>query len=168
MIAIRPYTAQDRPALIALMRDFVGLHREFLGEGGAVTDAEAVQIVQETLDQPQSRLLVAEDTEAGGLAGFARWEEREGAFFGRELFVRPEYRRQGIGGRLQAEVEGQVRQAGGDALFISIVPHNQPMLGFARRRGYDTLNTIELRKELAGEQPRRGRVTLLGLEFRVI
>jgi hypothetical protein len=65
-------------------------------------------------------------------------------------------------------VERRVREAGGDALFVSIVPHNQQMLAFAHHRGYDTLNTVELRKELRGDRPRRGRLALLGLQFKVI
>ncbi|MBN1661541.1 MAG: hypothetical protein JXA93_24320 [Anaerolineae bacterium] len=55
-----------------------------------------------------------------------------------------------------------------DAFFISIVPHNRSMLAFAHKRGYDTLNTIELRKELAGEQPHRGRTDLFGIEFKIL
>jgi hypothetical protein len=42
------------------------------------------------------------------------------------------------------------------------------MLNFAHQRGYDTLNTIELRKELKEKRPRRDRVTLFGLEFWII
>jgi hypothetical protein len=42
------------------------------------------------------------------------------------------------------------------------------MLGFAHRRGYDTLNMMELRKELEGKRPRQDQVTLFGLEFRII
>jgi GNAT superfamily N-acetyltransferase len=111
---------------------------------------------------------VAEDEETGELVGFARWEERDGTFFGRELFVQPEYRGRGVGTRLQEEVEERVREAGADAFFISVVPHNGRMLAFAHRRGYDTLNTLELRKELGGEKPRRGELTLFDLEFNLI
>ena len=33
-------------------------------------------------------------------------------------------------------------------IHISIVPQNRGMLAFAHQRGYDTLNTVELRKDL--------------------
>jgi ribosomal protein S18 acetylase RimI-like enzyme len=168
MIRIRSHTEDDLPGLVPLFRDFFTLHRQFLGGTAALNDAEAQEIVLEATSQPQSWLIVAEEGETGQLVGFARWEEREGAFFGRELFVRPEYRDRGIGTRLQEEIERQVREAGADAFFISVVPHNRPMLAFAHRRGYDTLNTVELRKELAGGQPRRGQVALFDLEFKVI
>jgi GNAT superfamily N-acetyltransferase len=168
MIRIRSHTQQDLPGLVPLFRDFFTLHRQFLGGTVPLTDTEAQGIVLETTSQPQSWLIVAEEAETGQLVGFARWEEREGAFFGRELFVRPEYRDQGIGTRLQEEVERRVREAGADAFFISIVPHNRHMLAFAHRREYETLNTVELRKELAGRQPRRGQVELFDLEFKVI
>jgi len=144
------------------------VHRQFLGNAEPLSDGEATEIAREALNQPQSWTIVAEEEESGQLVGFARWEERDGAFFGRELFVLPEYRGQGIGTRLQEEVERRAREAGADAFFISVVPHNQHMLAFAYRRGYDTLNTQELRKELQEERPRRGQVTLLGLEFKLI
>jgi GNAT superfamily N-acetyltransferase len=168
MIRIRSHAQEDLPGLIPLFRDFFTLHRQLLGGTESRADAEAQEIVLEATGQPQSWLVVAEEGETGQLVGFACWEEREGAFFGRELFVRPEYRDQGIGTRLQEEVERQVREAGADAFFISVVPQNRHMLAFAHRRGYDTLNTVELRKELAGEPPRRGQVALFDLKFKVI
>jgi GNAT superfamily N-acetyltransferase len=168
MIRIRSHTQEDLPGLVPLFRDFFSMHRQFLGGAAPLADTEAQEIVLEATGQPQIWLVVAEEAETGQLAGFARWEEREGAFFGRELFVRPEYRDRGIGTRLQEEVERQVREAGADAFFISVVPHNHHMLAFAHRRGYDTLNTVELRKELAEGQPRRGQVVLFGLELKII
>ena len=168
MVRIRPATVEDLPALVPLVRDFFTLHRRFLGNPEPLPDEEAEGIAREMLGQPRSWTLVAEEGETGHLIGFVRWEEREGAFFGRELFVRPEWRGRGIGTQLQEEAERRVREAGADALFISIVPHNRRMLAFAHRRGYDTLNTVELRKELTGERPRRGRVQLFDLEFMII
>jgi GNAT superfamily N-acetyltransferase len=168
MIRVRSHTQEDLPGLVPLFRDFFTLHRQMLGGTAPLNDTEAQEIVHEATSQPQSWLIVAEEGETGQLVGFARWEEREGAFFGRELFVRPEYRDQSIGTRLQEEVERQVREAGADAFFISVVPQNRHMLAFAHRRGYDTLNTVELRKELAGEKPRRRQVALFDLEFKVI
>ncbi len=165
---LRPAAPADLPALAPLFREFFCLHRRLLGNPEPLVDAEGTQAAQEALARPKSWMLVAEDEASGDLVGFVRWEEREGAFFGRELYVRPEHRRQGLGTWLQEAAEGQVRAAGADAFFISVVPHNREMLAFAHRRGYDTLNTLELRKELAGERPRRSRVGLFELEFWVI
>jgi GNAT superfamily N-acetyltransferase len=168
MILIRLRAADDLRGLVPLFRGFFTLHRQFLGNTDPLTEGQAAEMVRESLGQPQSWTIVAEEEDSGRLVGFARWEERDGAFFGRELFVLPEYRGQGIGTRLQKEVERRVREAGGDAFFVSIIPHNQQMLAFAYRRGYETLNTVELRKELRAEQPRRGQLELLGLQFKVI
>ena len=168
MIRIRSYTAQDFSALVQLFRSFLELHRQLLGNLQPITETEAVQTAKRSLNQPQSWTLVAEDTESGEILAFARWEERDGAFFGRELFVRPKWRNQGIGTRLHREIERRVVEAGADAFFISIVPHNRQMLAYACRHGYDTLNTVELRKELQGERPRPGRVKLFGLEWKTL
>jgi hypothetical protein len=73
VIHTRPCTPQDVSALILVVRNFFGLHRQFLGEIGSMTDSAAQEILQETLKQPSNLLIVAEDTEAGQLVGFARW-----------------------------------------------------------------------------------------------
>jgi GNAT superfamily N-acetyltransferase len=165
---LRPAGPADCPALAPLYRDFFSFHRRLLGNEQPLTPAEGAEAASEALGQPRSWLLVAQEEGTGALVGLVRWEEREGAFFGRELFVCPAHRGRGLGTRLLQAAEEQVRQAGADAFFVSVVPHNREMLAFAHRRGYDTLNTVELRRELAGRRPRRSRVTLFGLEFRVI
>jgi GNAT superfamily N-acetyltransferase len=165
---IRLAGADDVPDLAPLYRAFFSLHRRFLGNRTPLTDAEATEAAREALAQPQSWILVVDDEETGDLVGFVRWEEREGAFFGRELFVRPEHRGQGLGTQLQEAVERRVRAAGADAFFVSVLPHNRGMLGFAHRRGYDTLNSLELRKELGKGRPRRSEVALFDMDFGII
>jgi GNAT superfamily N-acetyltransferase len=168
MIQIRSSTEADFMALVPLYRGFYRLHRQLLGGSEAIGVEEAIEITKEAMDPSAGWLIVAQDADSGRLAGFAHWEERQGAFFGRELYVDPDHRGRGIGSRLQKEVEQRVRQAGGKALFVSILPHNHQMLTFALRRGYDTLNTLELRKELTDGQARRSQVSLLDLEFKII
>jgi 2-methylisocitrate lyase-like PEP mutase family enzyme len=65
-------------------------------------------------------------------------------------------------------IAGELAEAGADALFVSIIPHNREVLAFAHRRGYDTLNTVELRKESKGERPRRGDVMMFGLRWQTL
>lgn len=168
MIGIRLATDDDRSQLVPLFRGFFGLHRQLLGNPQPLTEDEAREAGRESLAQPRTCTIVAEEEGSRKLVGFARWEEREGAFFGRELYVRPEHRGQGIGSRLQEEVERRARDAGADALFISVIPHNRDALAFVHCRGYDTLNTIELRKELRGKRLRRSQATLFGLQFKLI
>ncbi len=168
MTRVRPSTSKDQLSLLPLFQDFFNYHRGLLGNATPMSDAEALEIVKDALSQGGSWLVIAEQEETGKILGFVRWEEREGACFGRELFVLPECRGKGIGKMLMAEMEQRVSEAGADALFISVVPQNRNMLAFACTHGYDTLNTVELRKELAGEGRRRDTVTLFGLEFKII
>jgi len=92
MIHIRLCTSKDLPALVPLYRDFFTLHRQFLGNTEPLADAEAREITLDALNQPQSWTIAAEDSQTGQLIGFARWEERDGTLFGREIFVRPDHR----------------------------------------------------------------------------
>jgi len=168
MIGIRPGTMEDLPALAPFFRDFFNLHKQMLGQEESLDDADGERIARSALEKAGSRTLVAQREETGQLLGFARWEEREGAFFGCELYVVPEFRSQGIGRRLIEEVERQVRAAGGRAFFVNIVPQNRRMLAFVHRQGYDTLNTLELRKDLAEARSRRGQVRIFGIDFHII
>ena len=168
MISIRPYQLHDFTALVNLYQDFFNFHHELIGSSQITDETQAQEITLETLSQANSWIIVAEESQAQRVIGFARWEEREGAFFGREIYVLPDFRQQGIGAQLQAEVEQQVKQAGGDAIFISIVPQNQNMLIIALQLGYDTLNTVELRKDLAGHAAHRKQITYNDLNFNVL
>jgi len=96
-----------------------------------------------------------------------RYECHDGAYFGRELYVRPEQRRRGIGRLLLHEVERRVRAAGEKDLFVSIVPANRVALAFALRCGYDVLNTVELRKNLDDSLSPRSEVECLGLHLKL-
>ena len=168
MVFILPYEPKDSHAMELLVRDFFAWQQRLLGNHSSLDGAEASLVTAEDLLTPNSWIIVAEEETEKRLVGFVRWEKREGAFLGREIFVNPDDRHQGIGTRLQEEVERCVRQAGGEALFVSILPQNRSMLRFAFQRGYDTLNTVELRKDLTARRAKRGRISLFGLHFRVL
>lgn len=158
------YSEEDFEQLMGLFRAFFTWHRQLLGNKESLSDVEATEIARQSLGQAHSWTVVAEDASIRSVS--ARWEERDGAFFGKELFVRPECRNRGIGTRLQQEVERRVAEGG--AFLISVIPQNRQMLAYARRHGYDTVNIVELRKELLGERPRRGRVKLTGLVWKTL
>lgn len=168
MIEIRNATPHDYSALVQLYREFFTLHRLFLGNPNPLGEAEVAEIAIKSIEKSDSWLLVAFDDVCRKIVAFARWEERDGAFFGQEIYVRESYRKRGVAKRIMETVEQEVIGMGGDALFISIVPHNRQMLAYAYEHGYDTLNTIELRKDLKERHSRREKVKLFGLEFKII
>ena len=84
----------------------------------------------------------------GDAVGFVRVSEREGCFWAEELYVKPTYRRMGIGKSLMKTAEQYVQEKGENYIYAMVSPQNRSALLFLERLGYDILNTIELVKSL--------------------
>jgi GNAT superfamily N-acetyltransferase len=68
------------------------------------------------------------------------------------LFVEGAYRRQGVASRLYGEAERLAREIGGEAPYNWIDPDNDAIVQFLKKRGYDVLNLIELRRKRPDEE----------------
>lgn len=69
------------------------------------------------------------------------------------IFVKDEYRRQGIASALHSKAEEIAASYGEDTVYNYVHPNNHRMIAFLRKRGYTVLNLIEIRKPYQGEQP---------------
>ena len=69
------------------------------------------------------------------------------------IFVKDEYRRQGIASALHSKAEEIAAFYGDDTVYNYVHPNNHRMIAFLRKRGYTVLNLIEIRKPYQGEQP---------------
>ena len=69
------------------------------------------------------------------------------------IFVKDEYRRQGIASALHIKAEEIAAFYGDDTVYNYVHPNNHRMIAFLRKRGYTVLNLIEIRKPYQGEQP---------------
>ena len=69
------------------------------------------------------------------------------------IFVKDEYRRQGIASALHSKAEEIAAFYGDDTVYNYVHPNNHRMIAFLRKRGYTVLNLIEIRKLYQGEQP---------------
>ena len=68
------------------------------------------------------------------------------------IFVKDEYRRQGIASALHSKAEEIAASYGEDTVYNYVHPNNHRMIAFLRKRGYTVLNLIEIRKPYAGEK----------------
>ncbi|WP_297417245.1 GNAT family N-acetyltransferase [Thermococcus sp.] len=105
--------------------------------------------------------------EGSKAAGFIRLSSREGCFWVEEIYVRPEFRGREIGRALVERAEEEVKKHD-DALYLFVLPQDKDAIGFWKKLGYGTINTIELVKDLKPS----GRsavhtVELLGERFRI-
>ena len=67
------------------------------------------------------------------------------------IFVKDEYRRQGIASALHSKAEEIAASYGDDTVYNYVHPNNHRMIEFLRKRGYTVLNLIEIRKPYQGE-----------------
>ena len=98
--------------------------------------------------------------------GFIRVSEREGAFWFEELYVKPEFRGRGIGRALVEKAEVYVRKRDSHA-YLMVLPQDRRAISFWLHMGYRLLNTIELAKNLEGEEDETRPVPFLGNVFEI-
>lgn len=63
------------------------------------------------------------------------------------LFVKSDYRGGSIASDLFYYSETFAKELGNDQMFVWVHPDNQPMLRFLKKKGYEVLNLIEVKKE---------------------
>jgi ribosomal protein S18 acetylase RimI-like enzyme len=165
LISIREYVVEDFVSLTQLVAEFFTFHRRLNGRG-PLPPEEAATIIPQDMLQESSHILVAEETQEKKVVGFCRVELHEGAFFLRELGVTENWRIRGVGTALLRAAEDYIKSAGESNLYLSVVPRNIDAVRFFVRRGYDIINTMELRSEVPEEKIQRKALHFLGLKFR--
>ncbi|MCL2407469.1 MAG: GNAT family N-acetyltransferase [Defluviitaleaceae bacterium] len=113
-----------------------------------ITAAEDIDAAQEEADEFLTAgfpIYIYE--EDGKYVGYIVCKE-DGAVWVEQLYVLPNHRGKGIAGALYAAAE---ELAGGDTLYNWVHPNNDAMIRFLAKRGYSTLNLIEIRKPYQDE-----------------
>ncbi len=164
-VTIREYDVKDFVGLTNLVAEFFSFHRR-LNERGPMPPEEAATIIPQDMLQESSHILVAETLEGKKVVGFCRIERHEGAYFLREIGVTENWRIRGIGTTLLRAAEVYIREAGETNLYLSVLPRNIDAVRFFVRRGYNIINTMELRTEVPEEKVQRRALHFLGLQFR--
>ena len=162
IVIIREYADSDFYRLIKLYKDFFNEMRVWQGwEQLKLDDREAEEITRESLDK-DSWVFVA--VESGKLIGFARVQLWDGAYFIREVFVAKAFRRKSLGSELLTKCECLVKEKGETSLYLSVEPKHSVSLKFLIHNNYDTLNMLELRKDIIKTKfvERQGEIEILG------
>lgn len=162
---IREYDVHDFVGLAELVAEFFTFHRRLTGRGPLPPEEAATIIPQEML-QESSYVLVAEPLGGKDIVGFCRVELHEGVYFLREIGVTENWRIRGVGTALLRAAEDYIKGSGKTNLYLSVVPRNIDAIRFFVRRGYDIINTLELRTEGPEEKIQRTPLHFLGLQFR--
>lgn len=82
----------------------------------------------------------------GEYAGYLVCRIDGGVVWVESLFVKTNFRRQGVATALHRKAEEISASLGGDTVYNYVHPNNHHMIEFLRKRGYTVLNLIEIRK----------------------
>ncbi len=69
------------------------------------------------------------------------------------IYVKKESRRLGIATKLYEQAEALAASMGEETLYNYVHPNNHGMIQFLKKRGYNVLNLIEIRRPYANEHP---------------
>ena len=89
---------------------------------------------------------------SGKYIGYAVCRVDDDVVWLESIYVRKEYRRQGIASLLLETAEEIARQFGNDTLYIFIHPNNEAVINFLDKNEYNVLNLIEVRKKYKNEK----------------
>jgi ribosomal protein S18 acetylase RimI-like enzyme len=154
-ITIRPARPGDREPLIDLVAGFRAALRGVRGgtpeAAVPVRSTAAADEVDDYERDPAYPVFVAE-LQSGDLAGYLVCRVDDTVVWAESLYVVPAYRRGGIAAALYAEAERLAQELGGDTVYNWVHPNNDRIITFLKKRGYDVLNLVELRRAREGEE----------------
>jgi GNAT superfamily N-acetyltransferase len=140
MLSIRPATSRDVPQLTTLIRELAEYDR--LDYETAVTEEDIARDGFGT--RPKFRAILAEWS--GQIAGYALFFEFYSTFQGRaglfldDIFVRPQFRKQGVGKALLAHVAGVAVKENYFCIRCEVLDWNNPAIDFYRELGAVSLD----------------------------
>ena len=136
-------------SLAYLVVDFrKALHK--LRSGNILVDVDdAVEELQYYLSKKYPVYAVSDN---GRYIGYCVCRVEDDVVWLESIYVRPEYRRKGVGKMLFDKAESVAKEYGNDCLYQYVHPNNDVMLNFLKKNGYDVLNLIEIRKPYKEEE----------------
>lgn len=150
MTIIRPWKPADSEALVPLITQYRVTESRFHGRAQS-PDVGAAEVEVGSFADPIIRVFVAEDEEQGPV-GYVVCSLKDGEVWVDSLFVLPIFRRQGIGSALFIQAEHLAEELGLGSVHNRVQPNNDRMIGLLRKRGYNMLSMIEIRKSRQDEE----------------
>jgi len=95
-----------------------------------------------------------------GIIGFMVIKNEDEVSWLELMYVRPEFRRKGIGKAMVRKAEEIVKSSGQKTLYLWIHPQNDNVIHFLDKCGYNTINMVELCKDFDGNGQNEQNKTL--------
>lgn len=150
IMKIRSYENRDKTVIIKL----IGKFRVRLSHLKGIERLIDLKSAEEELEFYLNKgypIFIAED-DNNTIIGYHVCRVEEEIVWSESLYVIPENRRKGIGSDLYEEAEKLVNELGGDTVYNWVHPNNEMSIPFLKKRGYDVLNLIEIRRKRPNEK----------------
>ena len=150
IMKIRSYENRDKTVIIKL----IGKFRVRLAQLKGIRKEIDLKNAKEELEfyiKKSYPVFIAED-DNNTIIGYHVCRVEEEIVWSESLYVIPENRRKGIGSDLYEEAEKLVNELGGDTVYNWVHPNNEMSIPFLKKRGYDVLNLIEIRRKRPNEK----------------
>ena len=149
---IRKYHTRDTNQIINLIADY----RVFLSSLKSISKSVDLESAKDELDDYLStRYSVYVAVENAEIVGYIVCKIDQNVVWAESLFVKPSMRRKGIGSALYSKVESLAKTLDGETVYNWIHPNNNEIISFLKKRGYNVLNLIEVRRPWVVEETTR-------------
>ena len=149
MVEIVKLTEAAVPQAAPLVAQFRVTLKSFKGISAAPDESAGASELREYLAAGFPVFAAVKD---GAYCGYIVCRVDEPCVWVESIYVHPDFRRQGIAGRLFSKAEEIAAFYGEDTVYNYVHPNNSVMIGFLRSRGYSVLNLIEIRRPYKGEK----------------
>lgn len=146
---VRIYQPEDKEKVISLIAEY----RVFLSSLKSISKTADLDAARNELEEylgPRYPIFVA--TLDDEILGYLVCRVDQNVVWAESLFVKPSARRKGVGSALYLEAERLVEKLGSDTVYNWIHPNNAGIIQFLKKRGYDVLNLVEVRRPWSGEK----------------
>jgi ribosomal protein S18 acetylase RimI-like enzyme len=151
-IQVRQYRPADQESVVRLVAEFRVVLSCLWGHERKPDLSSAEAELQEYIEKSYP-IFVATSADEANAVGYLVCRMDGDTVWVESLFVAPRLRRRGIAGQLYQEAEKLAQDQGQETLYNWIHPSNDAIIAFLKKRGYDVLNLIEIRRRRAGEKP---------------
>ena len=149
-IRVREYSPADRESVIQLVAAFRVALSSLRGHERKPDVSSAAGELQEYIDKMYPIFVATAGDEARNI-GYLVCKVDGDTVWAESLFVSPEFRRRGVAGMLYDEAEKLAQARGQETLYNWVHPNNDAIIAFLKKRGYEVLNPIEVRRHRPGE-----------------
>ncbi len=148
-VRIRRANENDIEEISELIADFHVTLAGFRGMKGERNLSSARKEFMEYMEKGYPMYVATEDSK---IDGYLVCRVDDDVVWAESLYVLPEHRRRGIGSALYEKAEELSESLGGDTVYNWVHPNNDAIISFLKKRGYNVLNLIEIRRRWKGEE----------------